>query len=637
MSIIARLLAGNVDEAADLSAVRTLLGGSNKPGRRETQRFARAAKQSDIGGVGTGFNDMTGAQQAQFIGTSRSKQANILKQAHGPRPGSSAALKRDYGGGVEPGTYSGVSPDAYSGAAPYGRVGDYNDPTKPIVRQPEPAPPVRRTGSEQLSPEEKMARADRLRNERDASPEYQGYQGYQGSTPPPRDERGYGQILMDDIDSFAAELGNPNTGVQGMVGRAALATPDIIKRAVNNANDIAADMGDPTTGIEGMVGRAVLAAPDAIKNAGAAIKQGAGDAVDAVTNNPIMRMFAGDTSGAAAANAGQTFNKAHEAVFGSKATAEAFGLEDASPLQAAFGKTGDDFSAPLQKAGLDSDQIAGLQKFQDEVAKVKGEGGQLSEEGMQSMLKNQGEIGNMYGGFSRAGATASPNALLRGMAGEGTGMESVMGIAAVAGLAGGANVAMGGDFTEGAAVGGIGALSVRGIAKGVAGSMGDIEQSMMKSILGDDMATKTVAAKPAVMQGEALSRIPASRLQDDTLGELTGNPLIPNAKVKLSDATPDQKSGLAYMGQELEREAAINARRQNLTAIQKMGDDDERLQGFGKKKMRDMLNPNKEKNVAMNNRALVLGGGMLSGVAFTGNADRRDYRRGFNAHRGNRI
>ena len=68
-----------------------------------------------------------------------------------------------------------------------------------------------------------------------------------------------------------------------------------------------------------------------------------------------------------------------------------------------------------------------------------------------------------------------------------------------------------------------------------------------------------------------------------------------------------------------------------------MGDDAEQLQGFGKKKMRDMLNPNKEKIVAMNNRALVLGGGMLSGVAFTGNADRRDYRRGFNAHRGNRI
>jgi hypothetical protein len=28
---------------------------------------------------------------------------------------------------------------------------------------------------------------------------------------------------------------------------------------------------------------------------------------------------------------------------------------------------------------------------------------------------------------------------------------------------------------------------------------------------------------------------------------------------------------------------------------------------------------------------------MLAGVAFTGRSDKRDYRRGFNSHRGNRI
>jgi hypothetical protein len=49
------------------------------------------------------------------------------------------------------------------------------------------------------------------------------------------------------------------------------------------------------------------------------------------------------------------------------------------------------------------------------------------------------------------------------------------------------------------------------------------------------------------------------------------------------------------------------------------------------------LNPEKERNVAMNNRLLTLGGGMLAGVAFTGQSDKRNYRRGFNAHRGNRI
>jgi hypothetical protein len=34
---------------------------------------------------------------------------------------------------------------------------------------------------------------------------------------------------------------------------------------------------------------------------------------------------------------------------------------------------------------------------------------------------------------------------------------------------------------------------------------------------------------------------------------------------------------------------------------------------------------------------MTIGGGMLAGVAFTGRSDKRDYRRGFNSHRGNRI
>ena len=353
----------------------------------------------------------------------------------------------------------------------------------------------------------------------------------------------------------------------------------------------------------------------------------------------IWRGFAGDTSGAAAAAAGKTFNESHHAVFSSKATAEAFGLDDVAPLQAAFGKTGDDFSAPLQKAGLDDKQIAGLQKFQDEVTKVKNEGGQLSEEGMQSMLKNQGELGNMYGGFSRAGATASPNAILRGLGGEGTTGESIMGIAAVAGLAGGANVALGGDFTEGAAVGGGVAFAGRALAKGVAGSMGDIEQSMMKSILGDDTA---VAGSSVVIgkKGTALPDLSRHARNQPLNAAQPSKPVQSSIDNYLNDpnafnpaARKAEVLGADMMGEM----TGAQARRQNLEAIKGLGDDAEQLKGFGKKKMRDLLNMGKEKNVAMNNRALVLGGGMLSGVAFTGSADKRDYRRGFNAHRGNRI
>ena len=369
----------------------------------------------------------------------------------------------------------------------------------------------------------------------------------------------------------------------------------------------------------------------------------------------IWRGVAGDTSGRASVNAAKTFNQAHQDVFSSKATAEAFGLgDDVAPLQAAFGKTGDDFSTPLQRAGLDEKQIAGLQKFQDEVAKVKGEGGQLSEEGMQSMLKNQAELGNMYGGFSRAGATASPNAILRGLGGEGTGGEALLGIAAVGGLAGAANVAMGGDFVEGAAVGGGAAFAGRALAKGVAGSMGDIEQSMMKSILGDDMATAGAREVPAgeviesVTKGTKLTEMSARAQRELTMEDVNPNfAQAGGAKMSVEDYVTQmggttrmktkQDAEYIYEATKTEQVTGAQARRENLTSIKDMKDNDERLQGFGKKKMRELLDPGKKKNVAMNNRALVLGGGMLSGVAFTGTADKRDYRRGFNANRGNRI
>ena len=53
--------------------------------------------------------------------------------------------------------------------------------------------------------------------------------------------------------------------------------------------------------------------------------------------------------------------------------------------------------------------------------------------------------------------------------------------------------------------------------------------------------------------------------------------------------------------------------------------------------MRDKLIKQGTGTSAMNTRALTIGGGMLAGVAFTGRSDKRDYRRGFNKHRGNRI
>jgi hypothetical protein len=358
--------------------------------------------------------------------------------------------------------------------------------------------------------------------------------------------------------------------------------------------------------------------------------------------------------------------EAGEEVFSSKEALDLFGTPGANDtarkaeqqiLKQAWSESGDEFNATLTGGGFSDEAVAGLGKFHQEVNRVADEGGTLSREGMQAMMRNQGELNNMYGGFSRAGATASSNAILRGLGGEGTAAESIMGIAAVAGLAGGANVAMGGDFTEGAAVGGGVAFAGRAIAKGVAGSMGSIENSMVKSILGDDAvvggASREVTDNvvETVAKGTKLTDLSPVAQRELTMGQI--NPLAVSTKTN----SPSQQTVADYVagrggstGYQTKQEAeyihevtrteqvtGAQARRENLTAIQGMGDDDPRLKGFGKKKMQKMLNPEKERNVAMNNRALTLAGGMLSGVAFTGQSDKRDYRRGFNSHRGNRI
>ena len=530
----------------------------------QANRFARMARESDIGGQGVDFRKMNLDDQNRFI-------------------------------------------EQYNKAQP----GQGSSTSEVLTRQQRV-----RQGSEQLSPQEKMDLHDARQRAVDENSLFDIGRGEREAI---QQRQARAEVMQGKIDAQGGAIEGyydppmrraPRKQTGASHQRLGSANP-------RSATPIDVDQSRP---VKPIVERAVEAAPG--------------------EPGLMQRMFgglAGDTSGRAAAEAGQNFEQSYRNVFSSEATAEAFGVER-NVLERAFDQTGDEFAATLRAGNLDEKAIEGLEAFRGEVRRVADEGGNLSEEGMQAMLTNTGEVGNMYAGFSRAGATASPNALLRGMAGEGTGMESVMGIAAVAGLAGGANVMMGGDFTEGAAVGGIGAMSVRGIAKGVAGSMGDIENAMMKSILGDDIAEEG-ARRTIVAEGTTIKELAEGGRGDLKVSDL-GLPNKKNAGQTVEDLyTGSKNAGDLKTRTTLETDPLTGgqARRQNLEAIQRMGDDDERLQGFGKKKMRDLLNPNKEKNVAMNNRALVLGGGMLSGVAFTGNADRRDYRRGFNAHIGNRI
>ena len=285
---------------------------------------------------------------------------------------------------------------------------------------------------------------------------------------------------------------------------------------------------------------------------------------------------------------------------------------------------------------------ANVSAFGKEVQRVSSEGGTLSKEGMEGMMRNQMEVGNMYAGFSRAGATASPSGLLRGIGGEGNRMENIGGIAAMAAMAGGANVMMGGDFSTGSAVGLAGGLGVRGVAKSFASSMGEIEGIAMKRMLGDDMVG--AGTKVKAKAGTKLGDLNDSQMSNVTMGEVS--PLFNNKNQSVLDylTDPNMPAGAGNTRQGLELSSDITyevtagqARKQNLQAVQDLTDDELKAIGPGAKRMQSMMDPNKSKNTALNNRALTLGGAMLSGVAFTGQSDKRNYRRGFNAHRGNRI
>lgn len=607
MSIIPRLLAGNADEAVDLNAVRAFLGGGTKKSKKQVARFARKAKESELGGD-AGFEEMSAYQQRKFVEESNDIVSRRLK---------SDERVRNYSGPRQADTYPSLQPTTIpqlllgSAAKIPSKIGE-------TIQQ--GAASASQKIDDVTAP---MAyKAQELVG--DAGKAAENISNYVSGT-----VSGAKQRVKDTANDVGAYVG----------GKASKAT-DTAKAAgeavVNRAGEIAGDaVGATFRGAE-TVTKAATAVTDAVSE-----------------NAPkVFNAIAGDTSGTASAAAGRTFQESYESVFSSKETAEAFGV-DSDVLKTAFGQSGDDFKATLQGAGASDDIIEGLDAFRNQVKLVQDEGGQLSEEGMQAMLRNQGELGNMYGGFSRASASASPNAVLRGLGGEGSRGDAILGIMGAAALAGGANTMMGGDFFEGAAVGGGAAFGMRALAKGVAGSMGDIEQSMVKSILGDDMTSagtrlgKTVDG--SYSPGTELSSIPkGSGLTLDDLGIGRGTS---QADLMLDDFTADvmsnvgnptklkAKAGGSYSNtpEVTETVSGAQARRENLEAIQNMASDDERLKGFGKKRMQKLLDPTKSKNTAVNNRALVLGGSMLSGVAFTGSADKRDYRRGFNAHRGNRI
>ena len=134
-----------------------------------------------------------------------------------------------------------------------------------------------------------------------------------------------------------------------------------------------------------------------------------------------------------------------------------------------------------------------------------------------------------------------------------------------------------------------------------------------------------------------LKEINRSELQEKTLGQLTGNPLMSDANVKLLNANDSQKQGLFYMGQEFNEVASRSARSQNLDAIGQMElKDAPNTMNFLDKQVMKQMQDDKSASMGVQSRFATISGAALAGMAFTSSAG-SDKRRGFNRNRGNRI
>ena len=287
----------------------------------------------------------------------------------------------------------------------------------------------------------------------------------------------------------------------------------------------------------------------------------------------------------------------------------------------------------LADVGLE-DSSAG--KVMNKLQKSFREGSMSTQTAVRDMYRNVEDTGNLYAGISRAQETQGRALGFNALGNP----ENIIGSALVgAALGGGASAITGGDPTTGAmiggAVGGAGAVGAKMFRAGLQ----DLEESVMKKALGKDFATKGIAPEQEVFTGMPLAQISRSELQGRTLGELSGNPLMKDANVKLSDASDFQKEGLVYMkgkGEEFNEVVARSARSQNLQAISaqdfKPATELNMAESFALNRMKD-----KEKaSMGVQSRFATMGGAMLAGVAFSGKAG-GDKRSGFNKNRGNRF
>lgn len=249
------------------------------------------------------------------------------------------------------------------------------------------------------------------------------------------------------------------------------------------------------------------------------------------------------------------------------------------------------------------------------------EGQMLSAGGIDAMLRNV-EAGEAPRTGLAAQITTGTGAT-NFFGGQSGGIFGAMGAGAILGM-GGAAIS-GSDKTEGAMYGAMAGLTIGGAARGIMQNIGDIEKGFMKDLLGDSYTASNV--DKTFNTGSLIKDLdPSFKLSDlginskkhSTVGEYLGSLKAPQ-KSKMK--TKKDFASTTY------------ARSENLNALRSMDTDS---LGTIDSYKRDLLLGNKKLNVGQMGRMATGAGAFLGGMAFA-SSNRKDYRRGFNKSRGNRI
>lgn len=178
------------------------------------------------------------------------------------------------------------------------------------------------------------------------------------------------------------------------------------------------------------------------------------------------------------------------------------------------------------------------------------------------------------------------------------------------------------NLTEGASSGGTGMLTPATVQP---------SNNIMAALEGRGFAGMGASiGMGAVLGGTANYAMGGEFSEGAMMGGLAGGGIAIGARA----VAANRESVSGFLQRQVLGDAATTDINANAALVRGMGEEEIGNLGFTQRAARSMLMQNPA-SPGLQSRHMVIGGSMLAGVAFTGR--RNDRRRGFNAHRGNRI